>query len=349
MRKIETGELELETAPFLLSEALADARLFSIIAQKKGLEFVEDVGEFYGGTLLADRLRLRQVLANALSNAVKFTKEGAVTLRCRQLSEDDDRVVVCFEIVDTGVGIDSTVLPTLFHPFRQADASTAREYGGSGLGLTIAKKLVELMGGSIRLDSTLGVGSQMTIELPLQKAPLADVVDFVGTTLPLPAETSAAAERLAHSEEVVKEVRKSRRPEDVRILLAEDNDLIREIVVRTLSKKRFIIDSVADGRQCVEQVQRARYDCVLMDGQMPGLDGYHASQLIRQSSDPAIRRLRIIALTASAIAGDRERCLSAGMDAYLAKPVRAAELEAAIWEQVELAEAALDEQDVDGV
>ncbi|KAJ8293216.1 Hybrid signal transduction histidine kinase K [Rhodotorula toruloides] len=344
VRKIETGELELETAPFLLSEALADARLFSIIAQKKGLEFVEDVSEFYGGTLLADRLRLRQVLANALSNAVKFTKEGSVTLRCRQLSEDDTRIVVRFEIVDTGVGIDSTVLPTLFHPFRQADASTAREYGGSGLGLTIAKKLVELMGGNIALDSTLGQGSRMTITIPLQKAPLADVVDFVGTTQPLPAETPAEAKRLAKSEEVVKKVRKSRRPEDVRILLAEDNELIREIVTRTLRKKRFVVDAVADGRQCVEQVQRERYDCVLMDGQMPGLDGYRASQLIRQSPDPAIHRLRIIALTASAIAGDRERCLSAGMNAYLAKPVRAAELEAAIWEQVELAEDQHDEQ-----
>ncbi|GEM10368.1 histidine kinase [Rhodotorula toruloides] len=341
VRKIETGELELETAPFLLCEALADARLFAIIAQKKGLDFVEDVGDFYGGTLLADRLRLRQVLANALSNAVKFTKDGSVTLQCRQLSEDDTRIVVRFEIVDTGVGIDSTVLPTLFHPFRQADASTAREYGGSGLGLTIAKKLVELMGGSIRLESTLGQGSRMTITIPLQKAPFVDVVDF-GTPLSLPAETPAEAKRLAQSEEVVKKARKSRRPEDVRILLAEDNELIREIVTRTLRKKRFVVDAVVDGRQCVEQVQRERYDCVLMDGQMPGLDGYHASQLIRQSPDLSIRRLRIIALTASAIAGDRERCLGAGMNAYLAKPVRAAELEAAIWEQVELAE---DERD----
>lgn len=200
------------------------------------------------------------------------------------------------------------------------------------------------MGGNITLDSTLGQGSRMTITIPLQKAPLADVVDFVGTTQPLPAETPAEAKRLAKSEEVVKKVRKSRRPEDVRILLAEDNELIREIVTRTLRKKRFVVDAVADGRQCVEQVQRERYDCVLMDGQMPGLDGYHASQLIRQSPDPLIRRLRIIALTASAIAGDRERCLSAGMDAYLAKPVRAAELEAAIWEQVELAENEHDEQ-----
>ncbi|GAA6006577.1 uncharacterized protein JCM10292_005995 [Rhodotorula paludigena] len=338
VRKVETGELTLEAAPFSLADALMDARLFSVIAQKKGLEFVEDFGETYEGTLLGDRLRLRQVLVNALGNSVKFTREGSVTLRCHQLFEDDSRVVIRFVVDDTGVGIGADVLPTLFRPFKQASAGTAREYGGSGLGLTIAKNLVELMGGTIGLTSQLGKGSRMTITIPFTKAPLSDVVDFVGTVRPLLPGDTAGASEVQQFERGVERERKTRRPEDVRILLAEDNELIREIVTRTLRKARFVVDAVEDGRRCIEQVQKEDYNVVLMDGQMPGMDGYEATKTLRASHDARIRNLRIIALTASAIAGDRERCIESGMNSYLAKPVRAKELEAAIWKQVELAE-----------
>ncbi|BGP42387.1 hypothetical protein JCM10450v2_006481 [Rhodotorula kratochvilovae] len=320
VRKVETGELTLEAAPFTLSDVLADARLFAVIAQKKALEFREDIGPVYQGTLLGDRLRLRQVLANALGNSVKFTRQGSVTLSLQQISEDDLRVVVKFVITDTGVGIDEHVLPTLFRPFKQASAGTAREYGGSGLGLTIAKNLVEMMHGSIELKSELGAGSRMTILIPFSKAPLVDVVDFDGTARDVPLEDAAAADKLHRQEERVTECRKRRRPEDVRILLAEDNELIREI---------FVVDAVENGQEAVEQVHQQEYSIVLMDGQMPGMDGYEATKLIRRSSDPRIRNLRIIALTASAIAGDRERCLHAGMSTYLAKPVRAKEVRAA--------------------
>ncbi|GAA5822097.1 hypothetical protein JCM3770_007016 [Rhodotorula araucariae] len=338
VRKVETGELTLEATPFTLADMLSDARLFGVIAQKKSLEFREEIGDVYPGTLLGDRLRLRQVLANALGNSVKFTREGNVTLSLQQISEDESRVVVQFVVSDTGVGIDEDVLPTLFRPFKQASAGTAREYGGSGLGLTIAKNLVELMGGSIELTSTLGVGSRMSIVLPFTKAPLVDVVDFDGTARDVPLADEAAAAKLHQQEESILEVRCRRRPEDVRILLAEDNELIREIVMRTLRKAKFAVDAVENGQRAVEQVQKERYSVVLMDGQMPGVDGYEATQIIRSSPDPRIRNLRIIALTASAIAGDRERCLEAGMSTYLAKPVRAKELEATIWQQVELAD-----------
>ncbi|GAA5883852.1 hypothetical protein JCM3774_005798 [Rhodotorula dairenensis] len=337
LRKVEENALSLETGPFLVNEALNDARLFSVIAQKKGLEFVEDVRPFYQGTLLGDRLRLRQILANALSNAVKFTKSGTVTLAASQLLEDDKRVVMQFEVRDTGIGIDETVLPTLFEPFRQADPSTAREFGGTGLGLSISKKLVELMDGTISLASKLGSGSTVTITVSFPKAPLVDVVDFVGTTQAVPIPTPQEAAKVQRAEEFVEQNRHDAHPGNVRVLLAEDNDLIRQIVTRTLKGKGFSIDAVEDGRKCLEQLQHAQYDVVLMDGQMPHLDGYEATQIIRRSPDARIRNLRIVALTASAIKGDRERCLDSGMDAYLAKPVRAAELEAMIWRQVELA------------
>ncbi|GAA6041378.1 hypothetical protein JCM8097_007693 [Rhodosporidiobolus ruineniae] len=340
VRKVETGELVLEAAPFLLSEALSDARLFSVIAQKKGLTFVEEIGSpLYEGTLLADRLRLQQILNNALANAIKFTHQGSITFRLHQVAESESTVTVEFVVEDTGVGIAPEVLPTLFVPFRQADASTARRYGGSGLGLTIAKKLVELMSGTVTLTSPgAHLGTRMTIRVPLQKAPLLDVRDFVGTPHPVRPSSQQQAEDLRLKDESVEEVRKRRRPEEVRILLAEDNELIREIVVRTLRGRKFQIDAVEDGGQCLEQVEKQHYDVVLMDGQMPHLDGYEATRAIRAHADPRIRNLRIIALTASAIAGDRERCLKSGMSSYLAKPVRAKELEAAIWQQVELAE-----------
>ncbi|TKA52049.1 hypothetical protein B0A53_04709 [Rhodotorula sp. CCFEE 5036] len=336
LRKVEENALSLETGPFLIAEALNDARLFSVIAQKKGLEFGEDVQPFYQGTLLGDRLRLRQILANGLSNAVKFTKSGSVTLACNQLYEDDKRVVIRFEIRDTGIGIDPTVLPTLFEPFRQADPSTAREFGGTGLGLSISKKLVELMDGTISLSSELGSGSTVAITVSFAKAPLVDVVDFVGTTQDVPIPTKREAAKVQRAEDFVEQSRHETCPHDVRILLAEDNDLIRQIVTRTLKGKGFSVDAVEDGRKCLEQLQIADYDIVLMDGQMPHLDGYEATKIIRQSNEARIRNLRIVALTASAIKGDRERCLDSGMDAYLAKPVRAAELEATIWRQVEL-------------
>ncbi|GAA5842239.1 hypothetical protein JCM9279_002828 [Rhodotorula babjevae] len=340
VRKVEQGELRLESAPFTLSDALGDARLFSVIAQKKGLEFDEQVDVEYDGMLLGDRLRLRQILANALGNSIKFTRDGKVTLTVQQIGEDDDRVMVRFVVTDTGVGIDGDVLPTLFRPFKQASAGTAREFGGSGLGLTIAKNLVEMMDGKIELASKLGEGSRMTITIPFTKAPPGSTTSLAGSTLDPRTNVSAggADSPVRPTEESTADIRSRTRPEDVRILLAEDNELISEILTRTLRRARFVVDAVDNGQKAVEQVEREEYSVVIMDGQMPGVDGYQASKMIRRSADPRIRNLRIIALTASAIAGDRERCLAAGMSTYLAKPVRAKELEATIWQQVELAE-----------
>ncbi|ORY89096.1 hypothetical protein BCR35DRAFT_300899 [Leucosporidium creatinivorum] len=322
VRKIEVGELTIEEAPFELGQVVADARLFSIVSEQKSVVFNEDIGDYYAGTLLGDRFRLRQVLANALSNAVKFTKQGAITLRIRQEEETDKDVALLFEIEDTGVGIQEDVLPTLFKPFRQADASTARHFGGSGLGLVIAKKLVELMNGSIELTSTYGEGTTMIVRVPFRKAP--------STALPRSDTPDLNLDKLTA------EARSARRALGVKILLAEDNELLREIISRTLVKMEFAVHAVEDGLSAIDAAHKDRYDVILMDGQMPGTDGYQATASLRQSADPAVRASRIIALTASAIQGDRERCIEAGMDAYLAKPVLAKDLEAAIWHQLGL-------------
>jgi len=141
VRKVEAGQLKLENQPFLLSEVIEDARLFSISSQSKGLTFEEEIDDFYQGTVLGDRSRLRQVLTNALSNAIKFTSKGGIVLRVRQKRENDDQIWLQVEVEDTGVGIEESVLPTLFQPFRQAHAGTAREFGGTGLGLVISKKV----------------------------------------------------------------------------------------------------------------------------------------------------------------------------------------------------------------
>ena len=296
------------------------------------MTFVEDIGSLHGGLLLGDRMRIRQVLANGLSNAAKFTDEGAVTLKVRQIHETANKVHIQFTVIDTGVGIAPSVLPTLFQPFRQADSSTARRYGGTGLGLVITRELVTLMRGRVELDSVEGTGTTMTITIALEKdqrTPEELEADRRQALNPLPAGASKS-----DRERAVARVQALRPPSTVRILVAEDNALLRELTVKTLGKMGFEVAAVEDGQEAVAEVHRQRYDLVLMDGQMPTMDGYMATRLIRADLDPDIAELRIIALTASAFRGDRERCIDAGMSHYISKPVRAKDLEQAVWDQM---------------
>ncbi|ORY59038.1 hypothetical protein BCR35DRAFT_201665 [Leucosporidium creatinivorum] len=329
MGKVEAGKLDLEHRPFLLEDIIADARIFSVAASRKKLAFTcEADSSLFAGQVLGDMPRLRQVIANLLSNALKFTKDGTITLRVRQEGETRNEIHVRFEVEDTGVGIKQEAIPQLFKPFQQADASTARQYGGTGLGLCIAKnvrlcpppprslqqltlasliQLLGLMGGTVELESTFGVGTKMTVLLPLEKAPLT-LVDLPAPDLP--------------QGDLVRE--------NTWILVTDDNELNREIITKTLTKMRFNVESASDGLEAIAAVHRRHFDLVLMDGQMHTLDGYEATKRIRQSSDPKIANMTIIALTASAIQGDRERCIASGMSDYLSKPVRAKVLEAMI-------------------
>ncbi|KAG9038818.1 hypothetical protein FRB95_014367 [Tulasnella sp. JGI-2019a] len=328
--KVEAGKLELEQNPFRLSEILADSELFALAAQKKGLEFIPDISpSLFAGELIGDRLRLRQVLANFLSNAVKFMSRGSITLRIRdEPGSRPSEVMVTIEVQDTGCGIEEEAMQILFKPFQQADSSTIRQFGGSGLGLFLSQSFVAKMGGHITLLSEHGKGTFISARISFMKANV-----FPGSPTQLPPVTptvSLSPNGLARMPDQTQALNR----QDVRLLLADDNDLIREIMHKILTKMNFLVDTVSDGVQAVQAAQTGKYHLILMDGQMPEMDGYEATKRIRQSTCTSVRNIKVIALTASAIRGDKERCLGAGMDAYLPKPVRAKALEEAILQQL---------------
>ncbi|KAL8276468.1 hypothetical protein RQP46_011118 [Phenoliferia psychrophenolica] len=301
MGAVEAGKLTVDSTPFRLASILEDASLFSIIAAKHGVSFVEDVEDFYQGEIIGDPRRLRQVLTNAIGNSVKFTTDGEITLRVRQDFESETHVVIFLEVEDTGIGIKEDVLPLLFTPFKQADTSTARRFGGTGLGLIISKQLVELMGGTITMSSQFDKGTTFTVRLTFEKAP----VPIIGLGL----ELGAAARRRSSDFDCLLQPVEAK----YSILLAEDNTLLQEIVSSTLRKMLFKVTVVSNGREAIDAVQQGDFAIVLMDGQMPIMDGYEATTHIRRLPDPRHRNIKIIALTASAISGDKERCLTAAV------------------------------------
>ncbi|HEX6590719.1 MAG TPA: ATP-binding protein [Moraxellaceae bacterium] len=306
--KIESGRLELELHAFepqrLCNEVVA---LLREPAQSKGLglqlEMWMEPGQEVPRQLCGDSARLRQILVNLLSNAVKFTESGEVSLRCQHFLRDGSSWLR-LEVRDTGIGIAAADIPRLFSPFTQADVSTTRKYGGTGLGLAISKRLVELMGGEILVLSTPGVGSLFRVELPFS---------------PVSAEAAPDAQHELDERGLVQVTW------PVRVLVAEDNS-VNQMVVSTMLKRLGIrADLVGNGEEAVEALSSMHYDLVLMDCRMPVMDGYEACRQIRSHESPG-RRVPVIALTASAVQGDRERCLEAGMDDYLSKPVHLLEL-----------------------
>ncbi|GAA93493.1 uncharacterized protein L969DRAFT_95854 [Mixia osmundae IAM 14324] len=325
MGKVEAGKLELEYRPFLLRDVVADARLFAMAAKKKGLEYLEGASGFYSGEVMGDMARLRQVISNLLSNAIKFTSKGSVKFSLEQVDESDETVVIRFTVKDTGIGIKADAQRLLFQPFHQADASHSRRFGGTGLGLSISRNFAKLMGGTIELESVFGQGTTMTAQIPFPKAPAGlKEPDSPVTSFHANNSTPSASRGLVQAPEAA----------NVHVLLVEDNDINREIVSKLLQRMKFQVTTARDGHEVLELLEQQNFDVCLMDEQMPGMDGLEATRRIRQLSDPVKRRLRIIALTASAISGDRERCMQAGMDDYLAKPVRAALLQQTILRQL---------------
>ncbi|MCC6640632.1 MAG: response regulator, partial [Deltaproteobacteria bacterium] len=303
--KIEAGRLSLETAAFdlpaLLEEVLG---LLSERASTHGDVLACEIGEGVPEFVLGDAGRIRQVLLNLLGNAIKFTKAGRVTLRVDRDSRPEDALRIRFEVSDTGPGIAEEIQPHLFQEFTQADASTTRRFGGTGLGLAISKRLTELMGGEIGLRSRVGVGSTFWMTLPLSAAKAIEREDHDRT------EPSMGALGL-------------------HVLVAEDNAVNRRLALALLQKLGCRADAVSNGREAVDAAQRTAYDVVLMDCQMPEMDGYEATREIRRL-EGTTRRTPIVALTANALRGDRERCLEAGMEDYVSKPVRIDALRAAL-------------------
>jgi len=315
--QIETGRVELEVGEFDLLEAVERACVpGGLEAQARGVALEIEVDSQVSRRVRGDGVRVRQVLMNLVSNAVKFTAEGSVRVRVMPRLEPTVSGVR-LEVVDTGIGIDPTQLERMFEPFVQADGSTTRKYGGNGLGLSIAKELVELMGGLIGAESEPGRGSTFWFELPLQRAS-----SSAGQT---------GRERGATLDE------RHVDPLAALVLVVEDSPVNRLVTVRVLERCGFRVHVVNDGREALDALSMQTYDAVLMDCQMPELDGYEATRELRRREGSG-RRTPVIAMTAHAMTGDRERCLDAGMDDYIAKPVRSQALVAVLRRWIAVAE-----------
>ncbi|HVR54914.1 MAG TPA: PAS domain S-box protein, partial [Pseudorhodoferax sp.] len=298
--KIEAGKLEIESVPFELAQVLSGVcTLLDGKAAEKGLALDVDVAPDVPPALVGDPLRLGQVVTNLVSNAIKFTERGRVALRVRGLERGAGMARLQLEVHDSGIGMDAEQTARLFQAFSQADGSTTRKYGGTGLGLTISKRLVEAMGGSIGVDSTPGEGSRFWFQLSL---PETDRASLAPATTPAPQAQEHAPLR------------------GVRLLLAEDNEINQQIAVELLESAGASVAVADNGRLAVDLLASGGpFDAVLMDLQMPVMDGMQATRLIR--ADARHARLPIIAMTAHAMVEERERCLAAGMVDHITKPI----------------------------
>ncbi|KRU69832.1 histidine kinase [Pseudomonas aeruginosa] len=300
--RIERGALELECIPFNLLELVqGSALVFQHSAQQRGLALELQIqAGLENIEVCGDPTRIRQILVNLLGNALKFTEEGAIHLSLEWQALDHDVLWLTCAVHDSGIGISPERLEHMFDAFQQADSSISRRYGGTGLGLAIARTLAERMGGTLQAESKEGSGSTFTLEIPLpfQQSP-AHRQQAAGDAAPV-----AAGQE---------------------ILLVEDNPVNQTVIEAMLRSLGYRVTLVADGIQAVRSAERQRYDAILMDCRLPVLDGYSATREIRAQENG--RQVPIIALTANALQGDRENCLQAGMNDYLAKPFKRAELQ----------------------
>jgi PAS domain S-box-containing protein len=317
--KIEAGKLAMETVDLEVRPTIDDAiDLLAETARRKGITLgvttAPDVPHWVGG----DAGRLRQVVLNLIGNAVKFTEKGSVRLHVTQEAHEPASVVLRFAITDTGIGIPAEAQTRLFQAFSQADGSTTRRYGGTGLGLAICRRIVEMMGGEIGVDSTPGQGSTFWFTARFEHR------TGVAPTVAAPVTAAVGLQ-------------------GVRVLVAEDNPVNQKLAVALLGKLGCQADAVGNGREAVSALQMVPYDVVLMDCQMPEMDGYEATATIRAAEAERGGHTPIIAMTANVMQGDRERCLAAGMDDYVAKPVRMEMLRQALerWASQTTAEQAL--------
>ena len=308
--------MDLEQVPFSLGGVLEEAaRTIAPKAEEKKLALRVRVEPGSPEWVKGDPVRLRQILINLLGNAVKFTAQGEVAVSVAPMTEWLQGIGVRFSVSDSGIGIPPEKQRLIFEPFRQADGSTTRKYGGTGLGLAISAQLVRMMGGRIWVESEPGRGSvfHFTAQFaPVEAGEIPRISDSAGD--------SAVQDQPAPS---------------LRILLAEDNLINRKIAIRMLESQGHRVTTAENGRECVERFREGGYDAILMDVQMPEMDGFEATQAIRELEAATGGRIPVIAMTAHAMKGDRERCLAAGMDGYVSKPVAAEDLRKALQEAME--------------
>jgi PAS domain S-box-containing protein len=338
--KIEAGKLDLEATEFQLSTLLEDTlKPMALRAHRKGLELTSDIHAEVPAIVVGDPCRLRQVLVNLLGNAIKFTESGGVVLQATLLGQTNDEYEIGFAVVDTGIGIPAERQRAIFDPFAQADGSTTRRFGGTGLGLTISSQLVALMGGHIEVESKIGLGSTFRFGTRFKRPPEGTVLASIAKTSDLRDATVGRLGSTQTFEDPNQQATRSsdRRPAPIelttrplRILLAEDNRVNQRVALHLLEKHRHSTTVVGNGREALAAIEREHFDLVLMDIQMPEMDGLEATRAVRRAEATTGRHLPIIAMTAHAMKGDRERCLAAGMDHYVCKPIQARELYRAI-------------------
>ena len=299
--KIEAGRIDLEVIDFNLRDSLATMlKMFSARADEKGLRVLCEVANEVPEIVRGDPHRLRQVVVNLVDNAIKFTDKGNVLLEVRVEAEGGADCILHYVVADTGIGIPADKQKIIFDPFSQADNSTTRKYGGTGLGLTISKRLVEKMGGEIWVESEVGHGTQFHFTVRLWTA------------------QKTMAGGIAQGS-----LYKARGPEEfLSVLVAEDNRVNQSLVKRLLEKRGHRVVVVTNGREVLEALKKENYDVVLMDIHMPEMDGFETTAAIRENEKETGLHQRVIAFTASE---DREKCLAAGMDGYLSKPIRTPE------------------------
>ena len=310
--KIEAGKLDIERVDFSLRNTLGEVTsMLRVRAQQKGLKFACHIPLELPDALIGDPSRLRQIVINLLGNALKFTAKGEVAVQVAMEAETADQAVFHFSVTDTGLGIPQEKQKLIFEAFTQSDSSTTREYGGTGLGLSISSRLVALMGGNIWVESQPGEGSSFHFKLRfgLQKFP---------ASAQLPADRPGPAHAPTPDQRRFK------------ILLAEDNPVNQKVALRFLQKKGHTVVVAESGKKALEAWRKQTFDIILMDVQMPEMDGFEATARIREQEKSTSKHIPIIALTAHAMVGDRERCLAAGMDDYVSKPIEADDLFAAI-------------------
>jgi CheY-like chemotaxis protein/anti-sigma regulatory factor (Ser/Thr protein kinase) len=358
--QIESGKMRCEAGVFDIHKTIESAvEMLAERARRKNIEIALAIDESVPQTLCGDSGRLRQVLTNLVGNAVKFTERGNVRVEVRTEKEIDQQLTLRFDVIDTGIGIDKKNLKKLFQPFVQVDDSTTRQYGGTGLGLTISKQIVELMSGEIMIESQPEKGSCFSFTACFDRPPATESGDraaapavsappvreavlkseAVKTDRKKPEnECGAASSEACHSQRAARVEKKAgffqRGEGPLRILVVEDNEVNQFVVLSQLEKIGISADVAVDGIDALEKIAAADYQMVFMDCQMPRLDGYQAAKEIRRlealkkERGEVFKPLTIIALTAHTIAGEREKCLAAGMNDFLTKPLKANELAA---------------------
>ncbi|MEZ5484829.1 MAG: ATP-binding protein [Lysobacteraceae bacterium] len=315
--KIEAGKLELSPTTVDLRQLIGSvAQNYIGTASSKGLNLVHHVNDDVGPAYVADPLRLRQILSNFLSNAIKFTEKGSIEVALELAGSNAEGERLCFRVSDTGIGVSAEQQKRLFRPFSQAEGDTTRRYGGTGLGLVICRRLAELMGGDISMESEPGKGTTMRLIVALPAGRAEDVQRDGMAAGSTPAFTPRPLPSPEQAEQ-----------EGSLVLLVDDHPTNRLVIVRQLALAGFVADTAEDGMQGLEKWRSGRYALLLSDVHMPQLDGYQMTRRIRQlEAQEGRQRTPIVALTAAAMKGEAERCLNAGMDDYLAKPVSIADL-----------------------